>query len=402
MTAQPYTTQEKHDPDNDRLITRDVALIMLATFFAMSVSMIATPIVAGYAQSLGAHGIIMGLVAGALSLSALFCRPIAGNLSDRTNKRTLALIGSVIYIIANLWYAFSPNASWLLVARIFNGIGFACITVCLSSWLSMLLPLHRMGAGMGLYGTMNALAQAFGPDIGIRVSQTLGYRTTFYIATVLSVLIAITVLFIKDSGNPLSQRTTTRAHGIRALFEPRAIPIAFIFMMFGIPYFANQSFIVEYGQALHLNFGVSIFFPIYAIVLLFLRIVLRNWFDSRSFFFFMILCTIADFGMIASFTFMHNVWLLILAAACTAFGYGLMSSVTQARAVLIAGRERSGMANTTYYAGIDLGMFLGPLIGGALYAGIPIQWFYPALLVTMPIAWIVYAAFHKTINPQRD
>ena len=59
--------------------------------------------------------------------------------------------------------------------------------------------------------------------------------------------------------------------------------------------------------------------------------------------------------------------------------------------MLIAGKARSGMANTTYYAGIDLGMFLGPLIGGFLYGGLPIIWFYPALLLTMPVAWIVYA-----------
>ncbi|MDE5641205.1 MAG: hypothetical protein K2I40_05805 [Bifidobacterium castoris] len=75
-----------------------------------------------------------------------------------------------------------------------------------------------------------------------------------------------------------------------------------------------------------------------------------------------------------------------------------MSSVTQAKAVLIAGKARSGMANTTYYAGIDLGMFLGPLIGGLLFGGVPIVWFYPALLVTMPIAWAIYLPFRRTIN----
>ena len=37
-----------------------------------------------------------------------------------------------------------------------------------------LLPISRMGAGMGLYGTMNALAQAVGPDLGIRASRAIG------------------------------------------------------------------------------------------------------------------------------------------------------------------------------------------------------------------------------------
>ena len=388
----------------ERLITRDVALIMAATFFYMTSSMMGTPIIAGFSQSLGASGALMGFLAGALSLSALICRPIAGNLSDRTSKRKLAVIGALIVLASNLGYYFVPNTAWLLAARILNGVGFACISVCLSTWLSMLLPISRMGAGMGLYGTMNALAQAVGPDLGIRASKAIGYRNTFLIAVGLTCCIVICVLLIKDGGKPprarLGRQQGGERHHIRldSLFEPRVIPIALIFMLFAIPYFANQSFIVDYANARHAHVIVSLFFPCYAITLLISRIVLRNWFDTKSFLFFMVTGTICQIVMLASLTVMRNNWFVMLAGLATVGAYGMMSSVTQARAVLIAGKARSGMANTTYYAGIDLGMFLGPLIGGFLYGGLPIIWFYPALLLTMPVAWIVYAFAHRTIQ----
>ena len=388
----------------ERLITRDVALIMAATFFYMTSSMMGTPIIAGFSQSLGSSGSLMGFLAGALSLSALICRPIAGNLSDRTSKRKLAVIGALIFLASNLGYYFVPNTAWLLAARILNGVGFACISVCLSTWLSMLLPISRMGAGMGLYGTMNALAQAVGPDLGIRASKAIGYRNTFLIAVGLTCCIVICVLLIKDGGKPprarLGRQQGGERHHIRldSLFEPRVIPIALIFMLFAIPYFANQSFIVDYANARHAHVIVSLFFPCYAITLLISRIVLRNWFDTKSFLFFMVTGTICQIVMLASLTVMRNNWFVMLAGLATVGAYGMMSSVTQARAVLIAGKARSGMANTTYYAGIDLGMFLGPLIGGFLYGGLPIIWFYPALLLTMPVAWIVYAFAHRTIQ----
>ncbi|WP_052824315.1 MFS transporter [Bifidobacterium animalis] len=388
----------------ERLITRDVALIMAATFFYMTSSMMGTPIIAGFSQSLGASGAVMGFLAGALSLSALICRPIAGNLSDRTSKRKLAVIGALIFLASNLGYYFVPNTAWLLAARILNGVGFACISVCLSTWLSMLLPISRMGAGMGLYGTMNALAQAVGPDLGIRASKAIGYRNTFLIVVGLTCCIVICVLLIKDGGKPprarLGRQQGGERHHIRldSLFEPRVIPIALIFMLFAIPYFANQSFIVDYANARHAHVIVSLFFPCYAITLLISRIVLRNWFDTKSFLFFMVTGTICQIVMLASLTVMRNNWFVVLAGLATVGAYGMMSSVTQARAVLIAGKARSGMANTTYYAGIDLGMFLGPLIGGFLYGGLPIIWFYPALLLTMPVAWTVYAFAHRTIQ----
>ena len=405
-TITPKDSSEGGGPrrSHDRLITRDVALIMAATFFYMTSSMMGTPIIAGFSHSLGASGALMGFLAGALSLSALICRPIAGNLSDRTSKRKLAVIGALIFLASNLGYYFVPNTAWLLAARILNGVGFACISVCLSTWLSMLLPISRMGAGMGLYGTMNALAQAVGPDLGIRASKAIGYRNTFLIAVGLTCCIVICVLLIKDGGKPpragLGRQQGGERHHIRldSLFEPRVIPIALIFMLFAMPYFANQSFIVDYANARHAHVIVSLFFPCYAITLLISRIVLRNWFDTKSFLFFMVTGTICQIVMLASLTVMRNNWFVMLAGLATVGAYGMMSSVTQARAVLIAGKARSGMANTTYYAGIDLGMFLGPLIGGFLYGGLPIIWFYPALLLTMPVAWIVYAFAHRTIQ----
>ena len=75
-----------------------------------------------------------------------------------------------------------------------------------------------------------------------------------------------------------------------------------------------------------------------------------------------------------------------------------MSSVTQAQAVVIAGRERSGMANGTYYMGIDLGMALGPILAGVFYEHLPIAWFYPVFMVTIPLAWAVYAGFARMIH----
>lgn len=399
---------------------------MIATFFFMASSMLSTPIIAGFAGSLGANGMMMGIVASTLSFTSLFCRPIAGNLADRTSKRRLAFIGAALYVAADVWYACATNPWSLILARVVNGVGFACCSVCLATWLSMLLPLSRMGAGMGLYGTMNALAQAVGPEVGIRVSASWGDRPAFFIAAGMAVLMVVAVLLIKDPGQPLAKRIkpeafpesvddateefldgTTHApapskkhhkFSLDKLFEPKVIPIAIIFMMFAIPYFANQAFLVDYAQDRHLVMQVSLYFPFYAIALLTLRIALRNWFDSKSFLFFMIICTLCDLGMLWCLTIMKNDWVLLAAGILTAGSYGLMSSVTQAKAVVIAGKARSGMANTTYYAGIDLGMSLGPLLGGFLYQKLPIAWFYPVLMITMPIAWIIFVMAHSIIN----
>ena len=69
-----------------------------------------------------------------------------------------------------------------------------------------------------------------------------------------------------------------------------------------------------------------------------------------------------------------NIYLL-LATICMAGGYGIMCSVSQAAAVTITGAERRGLANSTYYIGLDLGMALGPILGGVAYGSVEIRLF---------------------------
>ena len=404
----------------DRLITRDVALVMLATFFFMASNMTITPIVAGYGETLGATGALMGVIAGVMSFVSLFCRPIAGNLSDLVSKRLLVATGTTLYIVAGILYCLADSTGMLIAARIVNGLGFACGSVCLATWVSLLLPIRHMGAGMGLYGIVNALAIAVGPALGIRLHQLVGYHLTFIASLVMNVLTLIVVMLVRNGGAPARRRTNApdgepssamaprkaprktphASHRLRlsSLVEPRAIPLVVVFMMFAIPYFANQSFLVDYIAARHLAASSDLFFVCYAVALLILRLTLKDLFDSKGFRFWLIVCSIAMLGSLASLGCMTNDWYLLTAGIGMAGSYGLLSSVTQAQAVVIAGRERSGMANSTYYMGIDLGMALGPMLAGVFYGHLPIAWFYPVFMVTIPLAWIVYASFAHMIH----
>ena len=361
--------------------------------------MLANPIVAGYAESLGADGMLMGAVAGSMSFISLFCRPIAGNLSDKTSKRTLVAVGTVLYFAAGLLYYFANSPIMLIMARVINGVGFACCSVCLATWMSLLLPIRHMGAGMGLYGTMNALAMAVGPALGIRAQKYIGYRLTFLSSLVLAVIMLIATLMVKNGGQPVRKKQTsitenpstavdidgsasaTKKHrfSIRSILEPRVVPLSLTFMMFAIAYFANQSFIVNYVQSRHLP-------------------VSSDLFDSKGFRFWLTVCSLGMLAMLACMTFLFNDWMLLLAAIFTAVGYGLMSSVTQAQAVVIAGRERSGIANSTYYAGIDLGMSVGPFVGGLVYGRLSAVWFYPVFMLAMPVAWLIYLLCVKRVS----
>ena len=173
------------------------------------------------------------------------------------------------------------------------------------------------------------------------------------------------------------------------------MPIALIIMLFAIPYCATQSFLVSYVDAKDVAVQVSIFFPLYAMILFILRFSFKSKFDKWSFgVFFWAACISATISMLG-LTFLYNNWIMVIAAIFMAGGYGIMCSVCQSTAILLAGPGKRGIANSTYYIGLDLGMTLGPFLGGLLYDAVPSAYFYPVLMICVPVSIVIYSIWHK-------
>ena len=92
------------------LYSRDVLLILAASFFYFSCPMLVTPIITGFSGSLGASAALMGLIGGMMNLCSLCCRPFAGNLADKINKSRLSIAGTWMMAAACLGYMLSFDA----------------------------------------------------------------------------------------------------------------------------------------------------------------------------------------------------------------------------------------------------------------------------------------------------
>ena len=60
--------------------------------------------------------------------------------------------------------------------------------------------------------------------------------------------------------------------------------------------------------------------------------------------------------------------MMLLGAVLGALGYGAVNPILQALCIRTVQPERRGVASNTQYFGMDLGFFLGPLLGGFLYS----------------------------------
>lgn len=367
---------------------RDIILILAASFFYMASSMLVTPIIAGFSESLGASGIMMGFIGGIMNICSLLSRPFIGALSDKISKYKLSFFGICCLAVSCIGYFLAQSPIAVAAARIINGLGFACASTSMSTWISDLLPQNKIGSGIGLYGTINALSMAAAPAAGISIYQIAGHRTAFFISIVSAVLSLIIIQFIKnrDEAQPNIKISSGGLHFV----DKKVLPIAFIMIMFGIPYCATQAFLITYTETKQLAVNVSLFFPAYAIALLLLRISLKNYFDKLPFALFFTSSLISSLLSIYFLSIMQNNMHMITAAVFMAGGNGIMFSVCQSTAMLLAPKNQRGLANSTFYIGIDSGMALGPIVGGFFYQHFDIQNFYPLFFFTVPLALIAF------------
>ena len=382
------------------IYTKDVILVMAASFFFMFSTMFVNPLINGYAKSLGASSAFAGVIVGIMSIASMFLRPIAGNLTDKLSKYCLSLIGGILIMVGVIGYVIAPASNWLLIFRLINGVGFVLCTVCMSTWLAFLVPRAHVGQAMGFYGLMNALAMAVAPALAINVYQKTGYRLALIASAIAAFMMVIIIQFVGNRANPkkgTAKKKSGSSHQFK-IIQKNVLPIALLTTLFAFPYFSTQADLVTYAQERHLNVNVGSFFLIYAVVLLVIRIFLKNFFDTVKFGIWFWVSIGATLIYLLLLSTMKNNLMMALAAAFMAVGYGVIYSILQSTALLLAPISEQGLASSTFYLGLDIGMAFGPIIMGLISDLLPIKFFYPIQLLLLPLMLIVYWRYHTRLN----
>lgn len=381
------------------IYSKDVILVMTASFLFLFGTMFNNPLINGYAESLGASSILAGVIVGIMSFAAMFLRPIAGNLTDKFSKYQLSFIGGVLILIGIVGYIISPNGELLLLFRIINGTGFVLCTVCMTTWIAFLVPRQHVGAAMGLYGLMNALAMSIAPAISINLYKVIGYRETMMLPAAATLIMIIIIQFVGNRAVPSPRQKEKKQF---KLISVNALPVALLMTCFGIPYFVTQADIVTYVAKMHMPVAVGSYFFIYAIVLLLIRTFLKNYFDTVRFGVWFWLSLVATAIYLVLLAYMNSNWMMALGAAGMAVGYGLIYSVLQSTALLLSPANEQGLGSATFYLGLDISMAFGPMLAGVVAKALPGRWFYLVQLIVVPLALIVYLIWRKRLNGAID
>lgn len=382
------------------IFTKQMVILTMVTFLYMCSISMSNPVMAGLCALVGGGGMIMGVIGGLSSFVSLFCRPFLGNLIDHYDRRQLGLIGLLGMGVGGLICTFSPNVYILFWGRLCAGIGLAICSSTFSTWFAASLPPERMGQGMGLYGVVQALSMACAPAIGLWLANSINSRLTCMIAAILNLVSILLVFPLKDY-NYSSHQSAVKDESAKKcqFFIPELIPLAILMFLFCVPYNGTTAFLETVVSDRKLAFNAGLYFTIFAIALLITRFALSKFLDNYPYRYFVWMCIPFGIFSMLLLQWMNGFSFMMLSAITLTLSYGIIQPVSQAACMRSVSKDQQGVANCTYYVGMDLGMAFGPIIAGATYqiAGESAVFYIMSLfpLLSVPILFVFRNSIKK-------
>ena len=111
-------------------------------------------------------------------ISGAVATPIAGKLSDIYGRKKMVVIILIIYIVGISAGGLSTNISFLLVARVIQGIGISMFPIAFGIIRDQ-LPKEKLAIGVGVFSSMFAAGSVVGLAVGGTIIQSFGWHATF-------------------------------------------------------------------------------------------------------------------------------------------------------------------------------------------------------------------------------
>ena len=349
---------------NEKIWNRDFVFLILSnslmyiTYYAI---LSALPIY--LVSELHASKVQVGVVVGAYTIASVLVRPFSGFALDKFGRRTIFLSALLLYSLLFAGYFVALTITSVLLLRFGQGLTWGFTTVSGSTIAVDNIPPSKRGEGIGYFALSTTLGMSAGPVIGLFVCHRWGYTAMF-----------ITGFFISIASLGCAYAIHLRKRFLigkriqlkwNSLFERSSILPSLNVFITMIAYGGLMSFIALYGMEIGIQ-NSSLYFLFFSAGIAAARLTAGKEFDRNGPGRVITLCLILliiGFPMLAL---AKNPILFYTSAIVIGFGNGVIFPTFQSIVNNLADSTRRGVANSTLYTAVDLGMGSGMIMAGLI------------------------------------
>ena len=144
-----------------------------------------------YGLSVGLNAGQVGLLFSVQAVTSFLSKPVMGRISDRVGRQPLILAGLLICAVTFISMPHVGSFALLLVLSSGFGFGEAVVSSSSAALVADSSEFKRLGAGMGMQGTVMDIGHASGPLLAGLLIAHVSYQGAFAVIAGLQILAAI-------------------------------------------------------------------------------------------------------------------------------------------------------------------------------------------------------------------
>lgn len=183
--AEALSTRELFSSIKDKQIL--IGLFVTSMIIQVSAQSIA-PILTLYIRHLGQTENLMfvsGLIVSALGFSSMLSSSTLGKIGDRIGNHRLLLIALFYSFSMYVLCALAQNSLQLGIVRFLYGFGTGALMPSINSLLTKITPREGISRIFSYNQMFMNIGQVIGPFIGSAIATGLGYRSVFYVTSLI-------------------------------------------------------------------------------------------------------------------------------------------------------------------------------------------------------------------------
>ena len=341
--------------------------LLAATMLGTMDSNALVPVIALYAQHVGADLVTIGIIVGLFSAVHAPANLLFGRIADRFGRKLPLQVGLLWDATSLFLYSLATTPLLLALVRVSHGIGSGLVGPSSMALMADTSTRERKGRAMALYGMSLALAVVIGFGIAGPIVARFGYAILFYVLS--AALLAGVVIAVPISEPPQRPPTAMPWHRLLS-YAGRPSPAAGYAAIFSL-YFILGAFVALVPLHLQQELGygalaVGLSFTAFAILSLLLHYPAGILSDRYG------PATPATIGLVAvaiamaCIPLLRDLPTLLVLMALFGVGHGFIFPSASALVSRGADPEQHGLVTGLFYALLVAGVAVGAPIMAAV------------------------------------
>lgn len=351
------------------------------------------PELPAYLASMGGEKYI-GLIIGLFTLTAGISRPFSGKLTDLVGRIPVMIFGTVICFAVGFLYPVMHSIVGFLFLRLLHGFSTGFKPTGTSAYVADIVPENRRGEAMGILGISGSLGIASGPAIGGAIAVDFSLNAMFYTSSAVALLSILVLAGMKETLKETKRFKWSMLRIYRAdLLEPRVIPPSITMMLTAFSFGIVLTLIPDLSTSLGIE-NKGLFFTTFTASSLFVRIIAGKISDRYGRASVLKVSTLVLAVGMLGVSLSSTVASVLIYGVVLGLGVGMNSPTIFAWTVDLSDPLHRGRAMSTMFIALEIGIGMGALISGTIYAGkisnIPYTFAMGSLLCVMAFLYLQF------------